>query len=64
LCEPTSGARSEAGLVRKKGIINNSRYVVDGYRVFIEAIKDIPPASEILVSYGKEYWDVMRRNAE
>ena len=57
-------ANDAHGLVRKKGINNNSRYVAEGYKIFIEAVKDIPPASEILVSYGKEYWDVMRKNAE
>jgi SET domain-containing protein len=37
---------------------------VDDKKVFIEAIKDIPAGSEILVSYGKEYWDVMKENAK
>lgn len=31
-------------------------------RVYIEAVKDIPPGAEILVQYGKEYWDVIRHN--
>jgi hypothetical protein len=45
-----------------KKTTNNSRYVVDGKRVFIEATKNIDAGSEILVSYGKEYWDVVRYN--
>ena len=57
-------ANDARGMVRKKGITNNAKYVVDGLDVFIEAIKDIPPGSEILVSYGQEYWDVMRKNLE
>ena len=31
-------------------------------KVYIEATKDIPAGSEILVSYGKEYWEVIRHN--
>ena len=57
-------ANDAHGMVRKKGIKNNARYVVDGLKVFIEAMKDIPAGSEIFVSYGKEYWDVMRKNLE
>jgi hypothetical protein len=30
--------------------------------VYIEAIKDIPAGGEILVQYGKEYWDVIKHN--
>jgi hypothetical protein len=32
--------------------------------VYIEAVKDVSAGSEIFVSYGKEYWDVMRKNLE
>jgi hypothetical protein len=31
-------------------------------RVYIESVKDIPAGGEILVQYGKEYWDVITRN--
>jgi uncharacterized protein len=57
-------ANDARGMVRRKGITNNAKYVVDGWNVFIEAIKDIAAGSEILVSYGQEYWDVMRKNLE
>jgi len=30
--------------------------------VFVEAKKDIPAGGELFVSYGKEYWQVIRRN--
>ncbi len=50
------------GLQRVKGITNNSEYVEEGLRVFIESRKDIPAGGEILVEYGKEYWDVIRHN--
>lgn len=55
-------ANDARGLKRVKGITNNAEYVEDGLRVFIEAKKDIPAGGEILVSYGKEYWDVIRHN--
>ncbi len=57
-------ANDASGVVRKKGIPNNSTYVSDGLKIYIEAIKDIPAGSEILVAYGKEYWDVTRKNKE
>lgn len=55
-------ANDANGLNKLKGILNNSCYVVDGKKVFIKAIKNIPAGSEILVSYGKEYWNVVRYN--
>jgi len=55
-------ANDANGLVKIKGIRNNCVYVTDGLRVFIEAAKDIPPGTEILVDYGKEYWQVIRQN--
>ena len=55
-------ANDARGLVKIKGVSNNSTYVNDGNKVFIESIKDIPAGGEILVNYGKEYWDVIRQN--
>ena len=55
-------ANDARGLVRVKGISNNSTYVNDGLKAYIESVKDIPAGAEILVSYGKEYWDVIREN--
>lgn len=55
-------ANDAGGLTRKKGIINNAEYRQDGLRIFIVAKKDIPAGSEILVDYGKEYWEVIRHN--
>jgi len=43
-------------------LMNNCVYVVENNRVFLEAKKDIPANSELLVSYGKEYWNVIRIN--
>jgi len=36
--------------------------VVEDKRVFLEAKKDIPAGGEILVSYGREYWQVIKDN--
>lgn len=50
------------GLTRVKGVSNNTEFVKDKYRVFVEATKDIKAGSELCVGYGKEYWDVIRQN--
>lgn len=55
-------ANDARGLQRVKGISNNALYTEEGLRVFIEAKKDIPAGSEILVDYGREYWQVIRYN--
>jgi SET domain-containing protein len=55
-------ANDAKGLGRVKGISNNCHYVSEGNRVFIESLKNIPANAEILVSYGPEYWDVIRHN--
>ncbi|HUM65076.1 MAG TPA: SET domain-containing protein-lysine N-methyltransferase [Chitinophagaceae bacterium] len=55
-------ANDARGLQKVKGVTNNAVYTEENYKVFIEAIRDIPAGSEILVSYGKEYWDVIRHN--
>ncbi len=55
-------ANDARGLQKVKGMTNNAVYTEENYKVFIEATRDIPAGSEILVSYGKEYWDVIRHN--
>lgn len=55
-------ANDAKGLFRVKGIGNNSIYAVKNKRVFIDTVKDIPAGAEILVDYGKEYWDAIRHN--
>jgi SET domain-containing protein len=50
------------GLQKIKGINNNVAFVKEGKRVFVDATKNIPAGSELLVGYGKEYWDVIRKN--
>jgi uncharacterized protein len=53
-------ANDAMGLSRIKGIRNNAEYVSEGTRCFIEATHNIKPNEEILVSYGREYWSLIR----
>ena len=55
-------ANDANGLKKLRLVKNNARYVIDNLRVYIEAVKDIPAGGEILVRYGKEYWDIIRHN--
>ena len=55
-------ANDANGINRVRGITNNADYVQDGSRIFIAAKKDIPAGDEILVGYGREYWDSIRHN--
>jgi hypothetical protein len=55
-------ANDAGGLKKIKELKNNARYVIDGLRVYIEATKDIAAGGEILVRYGKEYWEIIRYN--
>lgn len=55
-------ANDAKGLTRVEGIKNNSEYITEKKKCFIEATKDIPAGSEILVGYGAEYWRVIRYN--
>jgi len=55
-------ANDAQGTSKQKGIHNNSEYVEDNDKVFIVATKDIPAGGEILVSYGKGYWNAVHYN--
>ena len=55
-------ANDAAGLVRAKDKGNNARFEPDGLRVFLVATKDIKAGDEIFVSYGKKYWDTVKKN--
>lgn len=55
-------ANDAKGFVRKKGIVNNAEYAVDGLKAYVESTKDIQPGSEIFVDYGPDYWKTMREN--
>jgi SET domain-containing protein len=55
-------ANDAKGVVRTIGLRNNCTYRIEGLRVFIYSLRDIPAGSELLVGYGKEYWDILREN--
>jgi hypothetical protein len=55
-------ANDAEGLTAVKGLRNNCEFVNIEGKVFIKAIKDIKAGEEILVGYGKEYWDTVRKN--
>lgn len=55
-------ANDAQGSENNMKLMNNCKFVNEGLRVFIESKKDIQPKSEILVRYGKEYWDTIRFN--
>jgi SET domain-containing protein len=55
-------ANDAKGIARVEGVKNNSEYVTEKKRCYIEASKDIPAGSEILVGYGGEYWQAIRYN--
>jgi SET domain-containing protein len=55
-------ANDARGIARIEGVKNNSEYVTEKKRCYIEASKDIPSGSEILVGYGGEYWQAIRYN--
>lgn len=57
-------ANDARGLSKTNGMRNNAKYEEDGLHVYITATKDIPAGSEILVGYGKEYWDIVKQNKE
>ncbi len=52
-------ANDAAGLGRIEGLRNNCKYDVNKGKPYIVATRNIKPGSEILVAYGKEYWEAM-----
>jgi SET domain-containing protein len=55
-------ANDALGITRVPGVKNNSEYVTEKKRCFIEATRDIPAGGEILVGYGGDYWRAIRYN--
>jgi SET domain-containing protein len=55
-------ANDARGIVRTEGVNNNCTYIIEGLKVYIKSMRDIPAGSELLVGYGKEYWDIIRQN--
>lgn len=58
-------ANDAKGFSAFAGLKNNCCYsICENKKVFIKAIKNIAAHSEILVNYGKEYWDTQRKYKE
>ncbi|NCI46324.1 SET domain-containing protein [Sediminibacterium soli] len=55
-------ANDARGMVKQKGLTNNSEYVTVGRKVYIKSKRAIRPGEEILVGYGREYWAIRREN--
>jgi SET domain-containing protein len=53
-------ANDAAGISRIRGIRNNSTYDVVRGRVYIRATRTIRAGEEIFVSYGRQYWNIVR----
>lgn len=54
-------ANDARGFSRITGLRNNSEYVVYNNRCYISSIRKIQKGEEILVPYGKEYWDLLKK---
>lgn len=54
-------ANDAKGATKMKGVVNNAEYRVSGKRVFVVAIKNIAAGEEIFISYGKQYWDTLKK---
>lgn len=58
-------ANDAKGPKKLKGVSNNAVYIIgDNNKVFVKAFRDIPAGNEILVGYGKEYWDILSENLD
>lgn len=53
-------ANDAKGYFKIKGLKNNAEYQIIKNKAFIVATKKIKADEEIFVSYGKEYWKVMK----
>ncbi|MBS1553662.1 MAG: SET domain-containing protein [Bacteroidetes bacterium] len=54
-------ANDAKGLSKVPGLRNNAEYVSEGTRCYIEATCEIRKGEEILVGYGKEYWQLVKK---
>lgn len=54
-------ANDATGMIRIKGLRNNSRYEIRKGEAFIIASRNIKAGEEILVSYGRGYWSTLKK---
>lgn len=57
-------ANDAHGLTRIRGLHNNSKFVNINGKIFIKALRFVKAGSEILVDYGKGYWETVKKNKE
>lgn len=57
-------ANDAEGIVRRRGVKNNSDYVIYDDQCFIVASRHIRAGEEIYVNYTQHYWKAMRRRAQ
>ena len=55
-------ANDANGLNKIKNLKNNSKFIIQQNKVYIQVVKDICAGEEVLVSYGREYWKVIAEN--
>lgn len=55
-------ANDAMGIVRIKGVRNNSYYEIEDDKCYIVASRDIQPGEEIYCDYTRDYWKVIRYN--
>lgn len=54
-------ANDAAGLNRIEGLRNNARYEIRKGEAYIIASRNIKAGEEILVSYGRAYWNTLKK---
>jgi uncharacterized protein len=54
-------ANDARGFTRVETLKNNAEYISEGKRCYIDATRNIKAGEEIFVSYGREYWALMRK---
>lgn len=55
-------ANDANGLNKIENLKNNSEFIIQQNKVYIQVVKDISAGEEVLVPYGKEYWEVIAEN--
>lgn len=55
-------ANDAKGITEIQGLKNNCRFQIVDAKVYLFAIKNIHAGEEILVTYGKDYWNTIRFN--
>jgi len=55
-------ANDAKGLKIIKGLENNCAFIKQGEQVFLKALRNIDAGEELLVAYGKEYWETVKYN--